>query len=122
MKTATLFRKYNIDTMNGMIFDAARKCRPLPEILRPLFWDADWLCVDIQRNRTAIIERVLNLGNEEQLSWLKKTVSCDEIRAVVISSRRLSRKTARCWQNYFGLKEEEMQCFGMFSTNPDNLF
>jgi hypothetical protein len=65
---------------------------------------------------------VLNLGNEEQLMWLLKNVAEEEIRSVVSSSRRLSRKTARCWQNYFGLKEEEMKCFGMFSTNPDNLF
>ncbi len=94
----------------------------LPEFLRPLFWDAEWVSVDFHRNRTAIIERVLNLGDEAQLAWLKKSVPCEEIRAVVLSSRRLSKKTARCWQNYFGLREEEMRCFGMFSTNPDNLF
>ena len=94
----------------------------LPELLRPLFWDAEWKNVDFGRNLDSIVERVLNLGNEEQLSWLKKNVPCETIRRVVIKSRRLSRKTARCWQNYFGLCEEEMKCFGMFSTNPDNLF
>ncbi|MDD2454550.1 MAG: hypothetical protein WCZ25_12285 [Aminobacteriaceae bacterium] len=108
--------------MSGTAFETAEKCSRLPEMLRPLFWDADWNCVDFQRNRTAIIERVLNLGNEEQLAWLLKNVAEEEILSVVSSSRRLSRKTARCWQNYFGLKEEEMKCFGMFSTNPDNLF
>ncbi len=108
--------------MRGTVFEKAEKYSRLPEILRPLFWDADWNCIDFQRNRTAIIERVLNLGNEEQLTWLLKNVAEEEIRSVVSSSRRLSRKTARCWQNYFGLKEEEMKCFGMFSTNPDNLF
>jgi hypothetical protein len=91
-------------------------------MLRPLFWDADWASVDFSRNRTAVIERILNLGDQEQLAWLKEHVTCDEIRLVVLSSRRLSKKTARCWQNYFGLREEEMRCFGMFSTNPDNLF
>ena len=94
----------------------------LPEFLRPLFWDAEWIAVDFRHNRTAIIERVLNLGDETQLAWLKDSVPCGEIRDVVLSSRRLSKKTARCWQNYFGLDEEEMRCFGMFSTNPDNLF
>ncbi|MDI9370370.1 MAG: hypothetical protein GX181_02155 [Synergistaceae bacterium] len=94
----------------------------LPAFLRPLFWDADWLAVDIECNRTTIIERVLNLGDEAQLSWLKSNVPGEAIREVVVSSRRLSRKTARCWQNYYGLKEEEMRCFGMFSMNTDNLF
>ena len=94
----------------------------LPELLRPLFWDAEWNNVDSERNLDFIIERVLSLGNDEQLSWLRKNIPCEAIRRVVMKSRRLSRKTARCWQNYFGLREEEMQCFGMFSTNPDNLF
>jgi hypothetical protein len=120
-KGASPFRKDYNNAMN----DAARTERespPLPEMLRPLFWDAEWSAVDFNRNRTAVIERILNLGNEEQLAWLRRNVSLDEIRAVVASSRRLSRKTARCWQNFFGLREEEMRCFGMFSTNPDNLF
>ena len=105
--------------------DAARtdrKSQSLPEMLRPLFWDAEWSSVDFDRNRTAVIERILNLGNEEQLAWLRRNVSLDEIRAVVSSSRRLSRKTARCWQNFFGLDEEEMRCFGTFSTSRDGYF
>lgn len=94
----------------------------LPDLLRPLFWDAEWKNVDFDHNLDFIVERVLSLGNEEQLSWLRKNIPCETIRRVVMKSRRISRKTARCWQNYFGLKEEEMECFGMFSTNPDNLF
>ena len=105
--------------MNRSISDSPAS---LPELLRPLFWDAEWKKVDFERNIDFIIERVLSLGNEEQLSWLRKNTSCESIRRVVMKSRRISRKTARCWQNYFGLREEEMQCFGMFSTNPDNLF
>lgn len=95
---------------------------PLPDILRPLFWDADWPHLDFQRNRTVIIERVLNLGDEKQLAWLMRNVCAGEVLRVVKTSRRLSKKTARCWQNYFGLMEGEMVCFGTFSTNPDNLF
>jgi hypothetical protein len=115
------FRKdYNMPMNDAAATD--REFQPLPEMLRPLFWDAEWSAVDFDRNRTAVIERILNLGNEAQLAWLRRTVSLDEIRSVVASSRRLSRKTARCWQNFFGLREEDMRCFGMFSTNPDNLF
>ena len=109
-----------IAVMRGSISGTNRS--GLPEFLRPLFWDAEWAAVDFLHNKTAVIERVLNLGDQEQLAWLKQNVAPEEIRAVVLSSRRLSKKTARCWQNYFGLREEEMRCFGMFSTNPDNLF
>lgn len=99
-----------------------KEALPLPKMLRPLFWDADWERIDFYLNKKAIIERILNLGNEEHLAWLMRRASLEEIRAVVAESRRLSRKTARCWQNFFNLKEDEMACFGTFSTNPDNLF
>jgi hypothetical protein len=102
--------------------DSAGHPTRLPEMLRPLFWDADWEALDFDRNRTAVIERILNFGDEKQLKWLLSQTGPDEIRAVITTSRRLSRKTARCWQNFFGLREEEMRCFGMFSTNPDNIF
>ena len=107
--------------MNGTE-KTADKPTSLPDMLRPLFWDADWEALDFDINRTVVIERILNFGDEKQLKWLLSVTAPGEIRAVVATSRRLSRKTARCWQNYFGLREEEMECFGMFSTNPDNLF
>ena len=39
-------------------------------------------------------------------------IRCSEAQRieVVRKSRRLSRKTARLWQNYYSLGEEEIQC------------
>lgn len=91
----------------------------LPEELRPLFWDIDWERICMEQNQGFIIERVLNMGDEKALLWLWRSFSEEEILQTVKSSRRLSRKTARCWQNYFGLKEEEMRCFTIFSMSPD---
>ncbi|MEW6424424.1 MAG: hypothetical protein AB1523_06705 [Bacillota bacterium] len=46
------------------------------------------------------------------MHWLFRTYSEREIKEAVLESRGFSPKTARCWQNYFGLREEEMRCFG----------
>ncbi len=96
--------------------------RFMPEQFRPLFWDVDWDTLDIERNRDFIIERVLNMGDQLSVCWLCKEYSQIHILQVVKTSRRLSKKTARCWQNYFGLCEEEMACFGTYLTSPDNYY
>ena len=91
----------------------------LPQNMQPLFWDIDWDKLDIGKNRNFIIERVLNMGDEHALNWLWQSFELADILSVVKDSRRLSKKTARCWQNYFGLKEDEMRCFTIFSMSPD---
>jgi len=86
----------------------------IPTWLYPLFWDVNPQEVDLSRNRVLIVERLLNEGDQKALHWLFETYTEDEIRQAVLHSRSLSLKTARCWQNYFHLKEEEMRCFGTY--------
>lgn len=94
----------------------------IPEKFSPYFWDVHLEELHPIRHRQFIIERLLNEGDHHSLRWLFQTYSVEEIRQVVQSSRNLSRKTARYWQYYFNLREEEMCCFGTSSTKTDNLF
>ena len=83
-----------------------------------LFWDVDLTALNADKHKSFIIERVLNMGDEIALRWLWQRYETRDIYDTVRTSRNLSLKTARCWQNYFGLKEEQMQCFSTYSTNP----
>ncbi len=95
----------------------------LPEEFRPFFWDiSDMSVIDIKDDKFFIIERLLNEGNEKSLQWLFQNYSHDEIKEIVYNSRRLTLKTAYCWQNYFDLKREEMRCFGAPLTNEESAF
>lgn len=94
----------------------------LPDFFRDLFWDADFRSVDPEKNGRFIIERVLNSGDQDHLAWVWSHYPLESIERVVRESRRLSPKTARCWQNYFSLREEEMRCFGTYSTSPDGYY
>lgn len=94
----------------------------VPADFSPFFWDVHIGELEPTLHGRFIIERLLNEGDHHTLHWLFKTYSMDEIRFVIQNSRNLSRKTARYWQCFFNLKEEEMRCFGMSSTKPDNLF
>lgn len=92
---------------------------PIPEKLRPLFWDVDQSKLDLGRHRSFIIERVLNMGDQHAVAWLRTIVSDEEILQVVRGSRRLTRKTALCWKNIYSLSEDEMRCFGTSSILQD---
>ncbi|HUC91851.1 MAG TPA: hypothetical protein VMS09_07470 [Paenibacillus sp.] len=96
--------------------------KQIPADFNPFFWDVHIEQLEPDVHRRFIIERLLNEGDHYTLQWLFHTYTIDDIRQTVQSSRNLSRKTARYWQTYFNLEEEEMRCFGMSLTKPDNLF
>jgi len=93
----------------------------VPEAMFMLFWDVDPAALDLELHKDFIIERVLNMGDEKSLKWLWQEYGERVIYDTVINSRRLTLKTARCWQNYFNLKEEQMRCFQAFSKSPDSI-
>jgi hypothetical protein len=92
---------------------------PVPEKLRPLFWDVDQSKLDLVKHKSFIIERVLNMGDQHALAWLRSMACDEEILQVVKNSRRLTRKTALCWKNIYNLSEEKMRCFGTSSIRQD---
>jgi hypothetical protein len=91
--------------------------KKIPNWMKPYFWDVNLEDLDIIEHHIYIIERLLNEGDHHTLSWVFLTYSEEMIKEAVTVGRGLSTKTARCWQNYFGLKEDEMRCFGKFSIN-----
>ncbi|NPV73105.1 MAG: hypothetical protein HPY89_04810 [Pelotomaculum sp.] len=94
----------------------------VPGWLKSYFWDVNIRDLDLKANRVFIIERLLNEGNHAAVRWLFRTYSEGDVKEAVLKSRGLSMKTARCWQNYFGLREEEMRCFGTSSTGLKKSF
>ena len=89
--------------------------------MKPFFWDVRLEDLNTCDNYVFIIERLLNEGDEDALRWLFLTYDGRRIRDAVLTARNLSTKTARCWSNYFDLKEEEMRCFGTLSTKLKGL-
>ena len=85
----------------------------IPSELEALFWDTD-----LERFKPAeypdyAIFRVLEYGNEEALAWLRKTFSEAEIRRVLRSERRLSRKSANFWALLFGVPFHEVAALNL---------
>lgn len=93
-----------------------------PKEVTMLFWDVDLATLDFENHKTFIVERVLNMGDAVALKWLWQKYGPGVIYDTVTTSRNLTLKTARCWQNYFNLKEEQMRCFSTFSASLDSIY
>lgn len=97
-------------------------CKKIPPQLHPYFWDVSPEEIDLQRHFIFIIERLLNEGDHRALIWIFKNYPKSAIKEAVVACRGLSLKTARCWQNYFDLKEEEICSAGKRSAVKGKLF
>jgi len=85
----------------------------IPDELKVYFWDVPIKVIDLNIHRNFVITRLLNEGNHKALTWLFITYDKHTIECAVRTARDLSAKTARCWQNYFDLKEEDLCCTGL---------
>jgi hypothetical protein len=65
--------------------------------LYPLFWDVDARTFDPTAYPDYTIFRVLEYGDDRAVVWLRQTFGDDEIRRIIRTERRLSRKAATFW-------------------------
>ncbi len=87
----------------------------IPDDLQVYFWDVSPDTVDLKKHSNFVISRLLNEGNHEALIWLFQIYDEQTIELTVRTTRDLTAKTARCWQNYFNLKDNELCCTGLHS-------
>ena len=94
----------------------------LPDYLKVFFWDVELGKLELNQHRYFIISRILNEGNDRALDWLFDQYDRETIKNAVKVRRNLTLKTARCWQNYFNLKEEELCCTGLRLAKNERLY
>jgi len=75
-----------------------------------LLWDVDLASLDLERQKTFIIARVLKFGTPREIRWLLAHFGDADIIATVRTSAALDRKTATFWAIHFGIPLEEVRC------------
>ena len=104
------------DTLDLEHLDGA----PLPEFLRPLFWEVDFGQLRVQGHERYVIERVLEYGDDEAIRWLYHTFGPHAIAKVVQRSRKISRNTATLWALVLDIPREQVQCLSKrYRLTPD---
>ena len=80
----------------------------IPSNLRTLFWDTDLDTFTPEAYPDYTILRVLELGDDTAVGWLREKFSESEIRRVLRTERRLSEKSANFWALVYGIPSGEV--------------
>ena len=80
----------------------------VPTQFRHLFWDIDVSTLDTVKHTRYIISRVLEYGNKEAAEWLKSIFTEKQIKEIIKSERRLSRKSATFWARIYHIPLNEI--------------
>jgi superfamily II DNA or RNA helicase len=83
---------------------------PLPELLRPLFWDYPFSELQWPTHRDLVIGRVLQNGGTEAIAWIRKTAGDTDLAAWIHSrdGRGLDARQLRFWQTVLDLPARDV--------------
>jgi hypothetical protein len=77
--------------------------RMVPSNLRSLFWDTNLDAFSPEAYPDYTIFRVLELGDDAAVTWLRQTFPEREILRVLSTERRLTPRSANFWALVYGL-------------------
>jgi len=80
----------------------------IPQELSSLFWDIDTESFVPQDYPEYTMERILELGDSEAVEWLEEQFSEEQIKEVIRTHRRLSKKSANFWALVYHIPSEEV--------------
>ncbi len=80
--------------------DVLISAQPVPDRLRPLFWDCRFTDLNWREHTDFIVRRALSLGDWETVQWLRKFLGDAAIRAWLIEQRGrgLTPQQIRYWE------------------------
>ncbi len=80
----------------------------VPQHLRAFFWDINTDSFEPNAYPEYTILRILELGDEKAVAWLRAEFSEDAITKVLRGDRRLSPRSANFWALVYGIPPEEI--------------
>lgn len=84
----------------------------IPKHLHPLFWDTDLETFDPAAYPVYTVERVLEHGDEDAVSWLVGVFAMERIHDVLRTDTHLSARSANFWALFFNLPACEVAALG----------
>ncbi len=91
----------------GVTYEAQKKTvtkmrkQHIPLFLKKYFWDTDMSKLSLTKHATYIIERILEFGDKNAVTWLRETFSERMIISVLNQTRRISDRSRNFWKLIF---------------------
>ncbi len=82
----------------------------IPEFLRPYFWDVKFEEVDIEKNPSFVLKRVIDRGDTKAIRWAKTRFTTDDLKDLIMTTRDISRKTANFWAFILDIDPKSVPC------------
>ena len=84
--------------------------KALSKKLEKFFWDVPLTSLDVEKDAFFIIKRMLDRGGTNDIRWLLKTYSQDQIINVIKETRDLARPTGNFWADFLGINKKDIPC------------
>jgi hypothetical protein len=85
-----------------------------------LFWDIDFNKFDNIRNKQLIIERVISMGDLEDIKILIAFYGLETIKQEIIKSAYLDNKTLNWTSNFLNIPKTKFKCFTKKQSNQQH--
>lgn len=82
----------------------------LPAKFHTFFWDIDAKSLNPSEKNLFVIQRLLDKGDTESVSWILQNYDRETIKKAFTSLRDFSPKIGRFWQLYLNIPESEVLC------------
>ncbi|NCN82398.1 MAG: hypothetical protein GW947_00360 [Candidatus Pacebacteria bacterium] len=82
----------------------------LPKSYQYLFPSSSTTELDVQRDKTYIIETLLKNASLEAWQWMTKTYSKNDITSVLKSATNLKKKDTEIWSIFYKVPKSELAC------------
>lgn len=69
----------------------------IEEKLKKYFWDTDFESLNPEKNKKYILERILEMGDDNAVNWMLKTYSQKDISDTLRNNRKISKKSSNFW-------------------------
>lgn len=88
----------------------------IPDDLKTLFWDVDLNTFQPEDYPDYAIFRVLELGDDAAVTWLRRTFSEVEICRVLRAESSLTQKSANFWALVYGVPSREVAALKAYTN------
>lgn len=86
------------------------KSTSLPKFLHRYFWDIDARKLNPQKRPQYVIQRLLEMGDQKAVRWVRKNFSKKQIMETVKKRRGFSTKTAEFWALFLNIPRRQVKC------------
>jgi len=86
------------------------KSTSLPKFLHRYFWDIEAKKLNPQKRPQYVIQRLLEMGDQKAIRWLRKNFSKTQIITTLKERRGFSPKTAGFWASFYNISRQKIKC------------